>query len=86
MYQANTLDTTLTGDRKVRIAVERMQERFLDRWERLGKLLFSRADTRKADRAPDAGPLSGYYAGASDRVGTGAPVTSFKHLLDMYRV
>jgi L-ribulose-5-phosphate 3-epimerase UlaE len=85
MVQANTFDTTLAGN-KARVAIENMQERFLDGWSRLGKLLNSRAESAHADRAPDAQPLSGYYAGASDRVCTGAPVTSFRHLLDTYRV
>jgi len=80
MYQANTIDTTLTGDRKARVAIEEMQERLLDGWGRLGKLLFARAGRGVADAAaaPDGQPLSGYYAGAYDRTSAATPVTSFR--------
>jgi hypothetical protein len=80
MSQAHTLETTLTDDRKVRIGIERMQEYLLERWERIGKVLFSRADARKADYTPGATPLSGYYAGAYDRVRASEPVVSLRHI------
>jgi len=86
MFQVNTLDTTLAGPRKARIAIENMQDRLFDGWERLGKLLFSRADAVQARHADDVQPLSRYYASASERVCSSAPVSSFRDLLDVDRV
>jgi hypothetical protein len=80
MVQANTFDSTLAGNHKARVTVETMQDRLLSGWEWLRKLMSSRIQSVHADRAPDAQPLSGYYAGAHDRVSAAEPVVSLRNI------